>query len=112
MGITTERNSLYEGESPLKVSRYPEDVAIDLKVNNSFESSIPDNELVSSLHTSRNNPVGGKLKDDFVQGSSQFRATHQTIPKLSLQQKLSNQIQNLTSRRSYYEQFDETARTR
>ena len=58
----------------------------DLRVNNSFGVSLGEIDAVSSLQTSRHNPQNSKLKEDLiVQGKKKFRATHQAIPKLSLQ---------------------------
>ena len=100
----------------MKISRYPDEIADEIrgKSKHSFGASVLDNDFGnSSVRTPINNPTIVTLKDDlYLAKQSQFGATQDTIPSLSLQQRISHQIQNATTRRSNYEHFDETARNR
>ena len=90
-----------------KASRYPPEVADEIKEINSYGASI-DNDFASTLIGTSNDPTVIKMKDELAQA----RVNQGNVPSLSFNQRLTQQLQNVSTRRSYYDQFDETARNR
>ena len=95
IGVNSDANSTdgMEACSITKVSRYPDETCEDSKARHSFGVSIIEPDQVSTLQSPCNNPTIITLRDDLaLQKQDQSRVTQDTIPSLSLQQRISNQI--------------------